>query len=86
MNLTGDGKYNATIPKQIEGSNVQFYIEIVDILANRANSESISYLVEALPAPQIPWFTIILSISAIVVIIFVWFAFRKGYLAIEIVE
>jgi len=86
MNPTGDGQYSATIPKQSGETQVSFYVEIVDDVGNRVNSETITYVVQTLPPPQIPWFTILLSGSAIVIIIVVWFAFRKGYLAIEIIE
>ena len=86
MNPINDGQYSATIPQQTGESDVRFYVEIVDNLGNKVNSETRTYTVQALPPPQIPWFTIILSISAIGIIIVVWFAFRKGYLAIEIVE
>jgi hypothetical protein len=86
MNPTGDGQYSTTIPKQTGETQVSFYIEIVDDQGNKANSETLTYTVQTLPPPQIPWFTVLLSVSAIVIIIVVWFAFRKGYLAIEIVE
>jgi hypothetical protein len=86
MNPIGNGQYNVTIPKQTGETQVSFYIEIADDVGNRVNSEILTYVVQTLPPPQLPWFTIFLSSSAIVIIIVVWFAFRKGYLAIEIVE
>lgn len=86
MNPAGDVQYSATIPRQTVGARVSFYVEIVDDLGNRANSETRIYVVQIPPPLQIPWTQIILSISAIVTIIVVWFAFRKGYLAIEILE
>ncbi len=86
MNSAGDEQYSATIPKQIGEANVSFYVETVDNLGNRANSETITYTVQTPPPREIPWFTIIFSTSAIIIIIAVWFAFRKGYLAIEITE
>ena len=86
MNHTGDGNYQATIPKQAAETSVSIYIETVDKLENKFNSETISYIVQAPPPPQIPWSQIIFTTSAIAIIIIVWFAFRKGYLAIEIIE
>ena len=86
MNHTGDGQYSATIPKQARETTVSMYIEAVDNLENKITSNVLVYVVQTLPPLPIPWTQILLVISAIVIIIVVWFAFRKGYLAIEIVE
>ncbi len=86
MDNTDNENYQAIIPKQTEGTTVSIYIEAVDDLENIFNSETTSYVVQVLPLPEIPWSQIIFITSAIGIIIIVWFAFRKGYLAIEIIE
>ncbi len=86
MTNIGDGNYQATIPKQTGGTNVSMYIEAVDNLENKITSNVLVYVVQTLPPLPIPWTQILVITSAIVIIIVVWFAFRKGYLAIEIVE
>jgi len=86
MENTDNENYQAIIPTQTEGTTVSMYVEAVDNLENRFNSETISYVVQVPPPLEIPWSQIILITSAIVIIVVVWFAFRKGYLAIEIIE
>ena len=78
--------YKAIIPKQVAETSVSIYVEAVDDLGNIFNSQSISYVVQAPPPPEIPWRTIGIAVSAVSIIAAVWFAFRKGYLAIEIIE
>jgi len=86
MENTDNENYQAIIPTQTEETTVSMYIEAVDNLDNRFNSETISYVVQVPPPLEIPWTQIIIITSAIGVIVVVWFAFRKGYLAIEIIE
>ncbi|RLI48295.1 hypothetical protein DRO61_06655, partial [Candidatus Bathyarchaeota archaeon] len=86
MENTDNENYQTIIPTQTEGTTVSMYIEAVDNLENKFNSETTSYIVQVTPPPEIPWSQIILITSAIVIIVVVWFAFRKGYLAIEIIE
>ncbi len=86
MDNTDNENYQAIIPKQTEGTTVSIYIEAVDDLENIFNSETTSYVVQVPPLLEIPWSQIIFITSAIGIIIIVWFAFRKGYLAIEIIE
>lgn len=81
-----DGNYQAIIPKQEAKKSVSIYVEAVDNLGNRFNSQTISYVVQFPPPLEIPWRTIGIAVSAVSIIAVVWFALRKGYLAIEIVE
>ena len=81
-----DGDYNAIIPKQAAETSVSIYVEAVDDSGNIFNSQSISYVVQFPPPIEIPWSTIGIAVSAVSIIVAVWFAFRKGYLAIEIIE
>jgi len=86
LNTADDVQYKATIPKQTGETKVSFYVEIVDDLGNRFNSETVTYFVEFLPPLPIPWPQTLLTISLIVIIIIVWFSFRKGYIGIEVIE
>ncbi|MCK5403460.1 hypothetical protein KAI60_05035, partial [Candidatus Bathyarchaeota archaeon] len=86
MDNTVNENYQAIIPKQTQGTTISMYIEAVDDLENIFNSETISYVVQVPPLPEIPWSQIIFITSAIGIMVIVWFAFRKGYLAIEIIE
>jgi len=86
MEHIDNGNYQAPIPKQTGGTAVSFYVEAVDYLGNSVESESVSYVVQVPPPLEIPWTTIGITASAAFIIMGVWFAFRKGYLAIEIIE
>jgi len=81
-----NGNYQAIIPKQAAKKSVSIYVEAVDNLGDRFNSQSISYVVQVTPPSEIPWRTIGIAVSAVSIIAVVWFAFRKGYLVIEIIK